>query len=324
MDLKYADIKLGYSCNNDCWHCVISNQKLHSMQTRGNYDRTTQECFDEILSAKANGCKSLTLTGGEPTIRKDFKDIAEFAKMQGFNVTLQSNGRMFAKTDLVYDIKDYIDIYMIALCGSSSQIHDKITQRKNSFDEVQKGLSNLVKINALVGVKTVISNYNKNDLLNIVKLVKKLGIKYINIAFPHANGNALNNFDEIIPYYKDIKNEIIKCIKFSQTNNIIVDFEAILPCALDKQDYNTKFFTDLKFKNSSKGEVRQLDEGVQDWNKIRKNSKRKGLICLKCIYNIFCEGYWKEYIEKRGFTEFKPILKIPPEVKALASKISNN
>jgi MoaA/NifB/PqqE/SkfB family radical SAM enzyme len=315
MTIKYADLKVGYDCNNDCVHCVISDQRKRSIDIRGNTNRTTNECYKEILSAKKNGCTSITITGGEPTIRSDFKDIVKFAKKEDFEVTLQSNGRKFSNQTFLDDVKDYIDFYMIALCGPNEEIHEKITQRKNSFDEVILALKNLVKIDVEIGVKIVISKHNSNDLLNIIKLAKDIGIKYCNIAFPHANGNALKYFDNIVPYYKDIKNEILKCIQFADKEKFSLDFEAILPCALDVE-FKNKYFADLKISNNN-GELRQLDEGLQDWNKVRKLSKRKGAICSKCIYNIFCEGYWKEYVEKRGFDEFKAITKYPEEVRVL-------
>lgn len=318
--VKYYDLKLGYLCNNNCVHCVVSDQRENSLRLHNKDNRTTKEVFDEILNAKNLGCTSITLTGGEPTIRPDFVEIAKFAKECGLYVLLQSNGRKFCDVNFVNDVKDYVDLYMIALHSSKSEIHDKITQVEGSFLETFEGLKNLVGVGAKVGVKIVISNFNKSDLLKILNLVCEIGIGYVNIAFPHLNGNAMKNKKEICPRYFEIKSELENCILFAEKNkDFILDFEQVLPCLFDEV-YSFKYFADVKFKKNE-GVVNQLDEGEFTWNDARRNSKRKGVICKSCVYTNFCEGYWKEYVEEFGFSEFKPVRKFSKEFVDLVLKL---
>lgn len=312
---KYLDLKLGYDCNNNCKHCVIADQRINSRKLHNKENRTFDEIKQTILEAKQKGITSITITGGEPTLRSDFKQIVEFCKENNLYVLLQSNGRLFSNQNFLNQVKDYIDMYMIALHGSTKEIHDKIVQVKG-FDQVIKGLKNLE--GKKVGIKVVISNYNKDDLVNILKLVNELNIKYVNIAFPHANGNALTYFDEIIPRYEELKQELFDCIKYSQKEDLLLDFEAILPC-LFEETLSPKYFSDLKF-HKSQGIVNQLDEGEFEWNDARKNSKRKCLKCKTCIYDRFCEGYWKEYIDRFGFEEFNSVKRFPKEFIEIMGK----
>ena len=317
---KYLDLKLGYNCNNNCVHCVISEQRENSLKLHNRDNRTTEEIFSEILKGKENGCTSIIITGGEPTLRSDFKEIVQFAKENGFYVLLQSNGRLFSNKVFLDSVKNYIDMYMIALHGSTALIHDKIIQSENGFKQVVLALKNLVEIDAKIGVKVVISNYNKDDLFNILKFVYELGIKYVNIAFPHINGNAQKNFELVVPRYNEIKSELIKCIVFAENNSdFFLDFEQVLPC-LFENEYKVKYFSDLRFSNNL-GFVNQMDEGEMIWTEVRKKSKRKNLKCKSCVYDNFCEGYWKEYIEKYGFEEFNSVKRFPLEFKELLAKL---
>ena len=75
-----ADIKVGYSCNNDCIHCVIAGKRRDIIRSSKKPDRTTEEVFEEIRQAKKNGVSRVVLTGGEITIRSDVFDIVRFAK----------------------------------------------------------------------------------------------------------------------------------------------------------------------------------------------------------------------------------------------------
>lgn len=310
---KYLDLKLGYSCNNDCLHCVISDQRDRALNKRGDINRSTQECKNEIIESKKKGCMAVTITGGEPTIRSDFLEVAEFAKDEGFEVLLQSNGSLFKNEDFAKKSCEFIDFFMIALHSNLKSVHDRITQREGSFEQTVLGLKNLLACRGDVGVKIVISKFNMATLLDTVKFVKDIGVEYVNIAFPHANGNAKKNFNIIVPDYSDIRDEIESIIEWAENEKFKVDFEEILPCALSK-DFPLKYFADLKVVRGN-GEVKQLDEDTLKWNDARVSMKRKGLICIKCVLNRFCEGYWREYVEIRGFDEFRSIRKMPVEVR---------
>jgi MoaA/NifB/PqqE/SkfB family radical SAM enzyme len=312
---KHVDIKLGYKCNNNCLHCVISDQKKNAYSHRKNTDRTTKECIDEIKSAKNQGCTIITLTGGEPTIRKDFLEIARYAKDLGFRIHLQSNGRLFLNENLSKESSQLIDLFMIALHSSNEQTHDKITQKENSFNQTLNGIKNLLKNNAKIGIKIVLSKYNYKELKQILEFTNSLKIPYVNVAFPHANGNAYKYFDEIVPTYKEIMPYVEDAIQYAQNTNLQLELEQILPCALSKT-YPLKYFSDLKIKRSQ-AILKQLDQPDLNWREVSKTSKRKFSICQRCIYNTFCEGYWKEYIEKIGHKEFSPQTTLTQEVKEI-------
>ena len=313
--VKTADIKLGYTCNSDCVHCVVANQKKRAMQVRGNTNRLTQEYVDEVLKSKKNGCEHIVLTGGEPTIRADFLEIIKFLNDECLDVTLQTNGRKFDNKEFAINTRKYINKFVVSLHGSTSEINDKITRAKNNFEQTVEGLKNLKELNSNICIKIVISKYNQSDLLNTLKLIYGIGIEYASLTFPHPHGNAKNYFDEVIPNYIDIKEEIENCINYSKEKNIKLTLESILPCALDNE-FELKYFADLKIHNQN-SELKQLDTPfVLDRNDAIEgsNSKKKGKACIGCIYFKVCDGYWKEYVDRRGFNEFKGIKKMPKEL----------
>lgn len=299
--MKYADIKLGYACNNHCIHCVIQNQKQRAEEVRGTSTRQTEESKQEILKSYHTGCKAIVVTGGEPTIRSDFGEIIKYIKSLGILVSVQSNGRRFSDKMFVEETAKYIDVCVIALHGSTEFIHDRITQVPGSFRETVEGIRNLKAKNIKIFGKIVLSKLNYADLLNIVKLFAELDILNINIAFPHACENVLAHYDEVVPRYDVIQEHIESCIQYSESMNINLDLETILPCALSKH-YPIKYFSDLK--NDLDVELKQIDSNTINWNEMRKTNKRKLQICNACEYNSICEGYWLEYILLRGEEEF--------------------
>ena len=69
--MKKVDIKMGYSCNNDCIHCVIQDFKDACIASGRPVDLTTEEYEREMEESREKGCDFIVFTGGEPTMRKD-------------------------------------------------------------------------------------------------------------------------------------------------------------------------------------------------------------------------------------------------------------
>lgn len=302
---KIADIKIGYACNDECVHCVV--EELRKVANLKKEFLSTQKYKEEILKEKNKGVTTIVLTGGEPTIYKDFFDITKFIKENNLKIHIQSNGRKFSNQEFLNKANEFIDTYEIALHGPNAKIHEKVTQTQSSFDETVNGLKNLVKINATVSGKIVLSKINYMYLIETINLYKQIGIKHVIVAFPHSSGEK-DYIDRVAPTYPQIKPFIEKALTDFNPSEIFISLENILPCALDKQ-FSLKHFQDFYqiLKNSN---LKLVGEQTLDWTFLKKAIKTKGDICKKCLYNTYCEGYWKEYVEVRGFSEFKPIEKI--------------
>ena len=50
-----SDIKLGYSCNNDCVHCVIAGNREQLRRRRLPINLKTDECLRLVSQAHAAG-----------------------------------------------------------------------------------------------------------------------------------------------------------------------------------------------------------------------------------------------------------------------------
>ena len=73
---QLVDLKVGFTCNNNCIHCVISDKFSER-------ELTLLEIQDIINGyIEQYGTIQLTLTGGEITIRKDFVEIMNFVQQK--------------------------------------------------------------------------------------------------------------------------------------------------------------------------------------------------------------------------------------------------
>lgn len=300
-----SDIKVGYSCNNDCLHCVIADNKRLIQANGLHIDLSTDECITLIKEAILQNANTIVLTGGEPTIRKDFHYLFNFCHDNGCKVQVQSNGRLFCNSEFCKQTNILQeDSFCIAIHGDNKELHDSITQRPGSFKETTIGLKNLVNYKANIIAKIVISKLNMPNLIGILILLNDLGIKRANFAFPHGVGNARLNFDKIVPKYLELQPILRELIETANEYNIYVDFEAIPFCIVK---HNVTSVGELGFLNQEDRAFTPVMEKTQDWTEVRKSIKTKGASCCKCSLDLICEGPWHEYVDQYGYDELVPI-----------------
>lgn len=315
------DLKVGYSCNNKCKHCVIDDSKDKLVKRRVSIDLSTEECIRQIDMLAGTGVDTIVLTGGEVSIRKDFPILIDSCLKRGFSLTIQTNGRRLSHSSICDAVKFVEPIrFVVALHGKRAATHDAITQVKGSFDETCSGIKAMCNLGKLVVLKVVISKINIEELSEIVMLADSLGVKYICFAFPHGQGAARKNFEDVIPQYSILSPILKELIKKARHYHVQVEFEAIPFCIVP---FAMQTVGELKY---FRGDTlcTQVKEETFQWSNVRKNIKRKAEQCAVCDMDVFCEGVWMEYIEVFGVKEFRPIHFPSEEKKEIIRKIRQN
>ncbi len=301
---RTLDLKVGYDCNNRCIHCAVSDQRGVALALRGNANRSLRECGQELRASRDRGARLVVLTGGEPTIRPDLLDIARQARALGFQVALQTNGRRFCYPDYARQMSRVVDWFSVALHGATAAVHDAVTRIPGSHAQTMAGIQNLVEAGAWVAGKVVLSQQNYAELPALVARLDALGAARVNVAFPHAIGAAGRRFETVVPRYSAIREALEAALADSLARGLALELEAVLPCALRRR-FPAECFADLR--RPLRTEVKQLDRQTpQDWDQARVEQKRRGPRCDACAHDNHCEGYWKEYVERFGWSEFEP------------------
>ncbi|WP_027360063.1 radical SAM protein [Desulforegula conservatrix] len=291
---QLVDLKVGFTCNNNCIHCVVSDKKHESDLS-----------FDEIKALIENYISEysqiiLTLTGGEITYREDYGKIMRFVKEKKEAgsikfVDLQTNGRMLSNDKVLESSINVVDFYLIALHSSSPQIHDYITSSPSSFYETTLALSKLVTkvdVNS-IAIQTVISKVNYKGLTEVYKFAHEhYGIREFNITFPHPLGVAYDN--EITPTYSEIKNSVNGALKYCLGKDISPYLEA-LPYCIFEEKLRTYALEIYKKRTQDVVGFGGKKDGHIDYKKALEDGYSKYDTCKKCEYDDVCAGVWKEY-----------------------------
>ena len=293
-NMKYFDLKVGFSCNNNCIHCVITDKKSTN-------DLSTEE-IKSIIDTIPKG-DIVGFTGGEATIRSDFLELLRYAKETGHSTALQTNGAQFSDWDFAVDVSKLLDSVLIAIHSHISTVHDSIVRVQGMYDKTIEGFKNIIKLKIPCRTQTVISKLNIEDLLETYDFIQSIkpGIQ-MNLTFPHPNGNAYHNADIVVPRYSEIKDVIQSILK---KYGKLLSTEAIPMCYLYPyqddvynidEDMRTSVRPGLDPANKNNTFFNK-DGFTENYSESMLADKRKAKKCLECVFNDRCVGVWKEYIE---------------------------
>ncbi len=96
MEPKFADRmewELTQACNLSCRNCGRADPRGRPRELE------TEEALAVAVELGRAGCREVTLTGGEPTLRSDWPQIAQVLSRSGVTVRLITNGRGFGRIE---------------------------------------------------------------------------------------------------------------------------------------------------------------------------------------------------------------------------------
>jgi 7-carboxy-7-deazaguanine synthase len=139
------------NCNLRCSYC----------DTKYSFENPifTNESVDEIVEfAKTKNVKNITLTGGEPLIQDDIKELIIKLSNNNFNIEIETNGSVL--------IKEFLDIPNVSFT-LDYKLPISLMEKKMNFD-------NYNYITKKDSVKFVCGD--KHDLNKAYEIIKKYGL----------------------------------------------------------------------------------------------------------------------------------------------------
>lgn len=291
MGIERLDLVTGGNCNNNCIFCVLGDEQKRIRQ------KTKQEIIKD-MKKHAKYCKFLTLTGGEPTIRKDVFELIRTAKKLGYtDIHLQTNGRMLSYDNFCKKIiKAGVTSFTVSFQAHNSELGDMVSKTKNSFSQTVKGIKNVKKYGAKVITNTVLSKLNYMYLAEIVKKAIELGSDQVQMVFVRPQGQVLKRFENLVPKMSEVILHIYRAIDFCKSQKKIVLVEGIPLCLM--QGYEEC----IAEEHMPITKIIAMEDFY-----MRKKTKIKDKKCSACKLNNRCTGVWTNYAKRYGFGEFKPI-----------------
>lgn len=175
-------------CNLRCVHCYLCPATAPRPERPEIEKERVCAILDEVRDA---GCLHLLITGGEPLLRPDFRDIYEHAKRIGMLVTVFSNGTLITEglLELFADLPPCN--FEISLYGATAEIYEAVTRVRGSFRACIRGIEGLLGIGVDVSLKTILMTINRHEFFEIERTANAYGVRFRFDAclFPRIDGN---------------------------------------------------------------------------------------------------------------------------------------
>lgn len=318
--MEYSPItavwEITMGCNMRCKHCGSSCES--SLEG----ELTTQEALDLCNDLGEMGLQWITLSGGEPTTRKDWDLIAKRLNENNVIPNIITNGWFLNEETIDRAVEAGINTIAISIDGLE-KTHDFI-RKSESFKRSMAALDLLRNKDINYSVITTINSVNINELEELKSILINKGVMGWQLQLGLPMGNMSKNSDLVaqpsdvdviinFAYKSMLENKIdiqlADCMGYYNLKEIEVrkhsskiDVYDWNGCGAGK--YNLGILhngdilgcTSIREKEYIEGNIRKTN--IKDiwnntdnfsWNRKMKKEKLDG-ICKKCKYGTQCLG----------------------------------
>lgn len=176
------------ACALNCLHCRAEAQ--HHRDPR---ELTTEEGKELLRQIHSMGSPLFVFTGGDPLMREDLFELAEYGKSIGLRVTMTPSATpRVTRAAMEKAVEIGLDRWAFSLDGSTAEIHDRFRGTSGSYDLTMRALDTLQKLGMPLQINTTVSRYNKDDLQAIADMIGQMGVVMWSVFFlvPTGRGKA--------------------------------------------------------------------------------------------------------------------------------------
>jgi radical SAM protein with 4Fe4S-binding SPASM domain len=164
--------ELTYRCNEKCTHCYL-DVLAPGAKVPGELDfEEAKRVIDELAEL---GAMTITFSGGEILVHKDFFDIATYARKRGFAVRLYTNG-ILIKPEVADKIAALRPVAIeLSIYGADAATHDMITLVPGSWELTVRAAKLLKERGVKVTLKAPIMRENWEQMEAMRELAREVG-----------------------------------------------------------------------------------------------------------------------------------------------------
>jgi radical SAM protein with 4Fe4S-binding SPASM domain len=207
----YVEIGVTNRCNHRCVFCALDwFEKKPIDIDSGVIKRALREMAE-------CGVKSVMFAGeGEPLMHQDICEFVSYARLQGLDVAITTNGVLFSREKLEKTLPS-LSWVRFSVDAGTSQTHKKIHRGgSNDFDKVLTNIREAVAIKkrdnlaVVIGVQFLLIPDNLDDLVHFIDLFKEIGVDNVQIKPYSQHPLSKNQYSIEYSQYQSIEEEIKK------------------------------------------------------------------------------------------------------------------
>ena len=178
----YCVWELTLACDARCVHCGSFAGPARPSEL------TTDEALDAVDQLAGLGCRSVTLSGGEPLLRDDWPTLAARIVARGMRLEMVSNGlSVKAQADAIARA----GFFAVSLSvDGPPALHDELRGVDGGFDALARGAAALHERGVRIGAVTQVNRRNLAHLDSVHDLLLEHGFAGWQVQLTLAHGRA--------------------------------------------------------------------------------------------------------------------------------------
>lgn len=292
-------LRLTMACNEKCPFCNVPAEDYSKLNP------PLDTILDELQTFIDRGDKTLTVSGGEPTLnRKRLLTLVEKAKAGGIRfIELQTNA-VLVKPEYAQALADAgVTSAFVSLLSHSPELHDHLAGLKGAYGRCLAGIDNLLDSGIRVALNPVTASTTQDHLGDYVEFVAKRfpRVRSISLSAVQPHGRGANNLD-LMPDYARLRSSVQAAQKMAAHHGIeLLNPYCGLPLCIGWEN-NLAYSVE-----AIEAQTPPNAHGVDN-----NGNKRHGDACRDCGLRARCGGAWHAYWDVRHGSGLIP----PWEVQA--------
>jgi len=280
-------------CNLKCVHCYA-----HAKNIPFDNELSTGEGKALLDDLAGFGVPVVLFSGGEPLVREDMPELAEYAVQKGMRAVISTNGTLITK-EKARILKEIGLSYVGISLDGMAEVNDRFRAVKGAFNMALEGIKNAQGAGIKVGLRFTINRFNKDEVPRIFDLIEKENIPracFYHLVYAGRGSNLIKD-DLSLEDTRTVVDLIMdRARQFSDAGNpkeiLTVDNHADGPYI---------YLRMLKEDPGRAAEVLELlkmNEG---------NSSGRGIGCVSWDGEVHADQFWRHYsfgnVRQRPFSE---------------------
>lgn len=305
-DVNFGSLLINPECSHNCVFCCYKST---------NVDLTKHDEFvllEQVNHLKNQNLDYVDVSGSEPLKYSKILPFLKWIRPQFKRIHLLDPGLSFSDREFVLKFFDTgVDQAIIPIYGSNSESHNSVVRNNSSFDELIKGLSNLIELKPdsfRIMLTTVIVRQNADDIVALFKYCySNFNLHIQKLAIPHILESAPGiDIDSFVVLFDKIRSVILE---LNEIIELPLTLHYIPPCIFTEDELST--FRMIQFFNVFY--LYKLSDSTEfDSTKVLVKNYRTQKVhdgCSSChLFNEkICAGLLTQHADLNKKIEYHPI-----------------
>lgn len=294
---RWLEISPGYACNCRCLGC-------YSCSAEAKDQMEWPELLGWLERGRRLGAQHLWLSGGEPTLRKDFLPTLQAAKRLGYQrIKVQTNGMLFSYPQLIDRARaaGMTEVNLL-LRSLDPALHDELQQTPGSHRLLNQAVDLLAQRDLRLEGDVLVTSKNARELPDLVDHYARRGLRHFNVWLFSLVDQGERDLAGLIPRLSELAPLLLRARALAQGYGVSICSLNTPHCVVDPEAWDLQFDAkgmDLLVVNPG-GKAFSLEQSALELGRYVE-------ACEKCAARPWCHGMRDDYLRVHGPGELRAV-----------------